>query len=68
MSNYKGRKVDVLVRVIRKYRLNDSVETIYRYLRFENTASSRELAKKAVVMLSPTSLLGRVVWYKQEIL
>lgn len=32
-----------------------------------HTKSSRELAKKAVVMLAPEALLGKVVWYKQKI-
>ena len=67
IEGYTGRKVDVLVRSIRKYTANDPVKTIHQYLQHENTPSSKWLAKKAVVMLSPESLLGGVVWYKQKI-
>jgi hypothetical protein len=67
ISGYTGRKVDVLVRSIKTYTQNDPVKTIHQFLQYENTASSRELAKKAVVMLHPESLLGKVVWYKQKI-
>ncbi len=67
MKYYKGRKVDVLVRSIRNYTINNPEKTIYQYLNLENTASSKELAKKAVVMLSPKPLMGKVIWYKQKI-
>ena len=67
MPDYHGKKVDVLVRSIREHTSNDPVKTIHQYLMLENTASSRELAKKAVVMLFPTPLLGQVIWYKQAI-
>ena len=67
IPGYTGRKVDVLVRSIRSYTANDPVKTIHRFLQFENTTSSRELAKKAVVMLSPEISLGKVIWYKQKI-
>jgi len=46
--------------------IGDPIKTIHQFLEFENTASSRELAKKAVVILSPELLLGKVVWYKQK--
>ena len=64
---YKGRKVDTIVRSIKNFTINDPVQTIHRYLQLENTSSSKELAKKAVVMLAPESLLGKVVWYKGKI-
>lgn len=67
IPGYEGRKVDVLVRSIKNYTGKDPVKNIYQFLQYENTASSRELAKKAVVMLTPDSLLGKVVWYKQKI-
>jgi len=67
IPGYTGRKVDVIVRSIKNYDKNDPIKTIHQFLRYENTASSKELAKKAVVMLSPNSLLGQVVWYKQKI-
>jgi hypothetical protein len=67
ITGYRGRKVDVLVRSIKSYTHDDPVNTILKYLQFENTSSSRELAKKAVVMLFPEPLLGKVVWYKKKI-
>ncbi len=67
IPGYIGRKVDVLVRSIKNYTRNDPIKTIHQFLQDENTASSRELAKKAVVMLSPESLLGHVAWYKRKI-
>jgi len=67
IKGYVGRKVDVLVRSIKNYNMDDPVKTIHQFLQSETTASSKELSKKAVVMLSPDSLLGKVVWYKQKI-
>jgi hypothetical protein len=56
-----------LVRSIKNYTENEPVKTLHQFLQYENTASSRALAKKAVVILYPESLLGKVVWYKQKI-
>lgn len=67
IPGYTGRKVDVLVRSIKNHAENDPVKTIHQFLQHENTTSSSKLAKKAVVMLAPESLLGKVVWYKQII-
>lgn len=66
IPGYTGRKVDTIVRSIKNYTQTDPVKTIQQFLQHENTASSRELAKKAVVMLSPKLLRGEVVWYKQK--
>ena len=65
--NYDGRKVDVLVRSIKNYSNQNPIDTIHKFLQYENTKTSKELSKKAVVMLYPESLLGKVVWYKQKI-
>ena len=67
IPGYEGRKVDVIVRSIKHYVEGDPENTIYQFLQRENTSSSRELAKKAVVLLSPEPLLGKVVWYKKKI-
>ncbi|MFW9817948.1 MAG: hypothetical protein ACFFEW_18730 [Candidatus Thorarchaeota archaeon] len=67
LPSYRGRKVDVLVRSIRNFVLEDPIETIYRYFESEKTATSRLLARKAVVMLYPSSSLGQVIWYKKRI-
>ena len=67
MPDCRGRKVDVLVRSIRNYVSNDPAKTIWKYLECEDTESSRKLAEKAVVLLFPPTLLGRVIWYKRRI-
>jgi len=64
INGYSGRKVDVLARSIRNYTRDNPVETVYQYLESENTRSSMELAKKAVVLLYPPDELGNTVWYK----
>jgi len=65
-SSYKGRKVDVIVRSIEKYNVDDPVETLLQYLQHGKTQSSKELSKKAVVIMQPESEIGRVIWYKGE--
>ncbi|MCP4550832.1 MAG: hypothetical protein GY834_02060 [Bacteroidetes bacterium] len=56
-----------MVRSIKNYSKKNPIKTIHRFLQYEKTQTSKELAKKAAVMLYPESLLGRVVWYKQKI-
>ena len=65
-DGYSGRRVDVLVRSIKNYSMDDPLKTLHKFLQYENTASSRELANKAVVLLSPKTLLGTVAWYKKK--
>jgi len=65
-KGYLGRRVDVLVRSIKNYAENDPVKTMHKFLKFENTSSSRELSKKAVVLLSPESQLGKLVCYNNK--
>jgi len=67
IQGYEGRKVDVLVRSIHNYSKTDSVKTIHQYLELKSTKSSRELSKKAVVMLYPKNQLGNVIWYKNKL-
>jgi len=68
IKGYTGRKVDVLVRSIHNYSIADSVKTIHEYLQYEDTDSSRELSKKAVVILYPENQLGKVAWYYKKAL
>lgn len=67
IPSYSGRKVDVLVRSIKNHSKQNPIDTIHQFLQYENTETSKALTKKAVVMLYPESLLGKVVWYKQKI-
>jgi hypothetical protein len=67
MPKYAGRKVDVLVRSIKNYVKNDPIQSIHHFLQYEKTKSSKELAKKAIIMLYPETFLGKVIWYKQKL-
>lgn len=67
-KEYKGRKVDVLVRSIRNYIQNDPIKTIYKYFENEKTETSKMLSKKAVVLLSPQDFFGKTIWYKKRLL
>ena len=67
VPGYKGRIVDVMVRSIKNYTADDPVKTIHQFLESEHTASSAALAKKAVVLLAPDELVGKVVWCRKKI-
>ena len=56
------RKIDLLGRTLKKGDRHAPVEAIRAYLTEGQTASARFLAKKAIVMLEPSDLLGEVVW------
>lgn len=59
---YIGRPVDLLGRSI-PYRVGAKrVEALRDYLTNATTESSRHLAKKAVVLLQPSSQRGRIIW------
>lgn len=64
IPGYEGRKVDVLVRSLKSYDPKDPVHTVQNYLLSGDTSSSKELAKKAAVMLYPENMNGKVIWYK----
>ncbi|MDH5561590.1 MAG: hypothetical protein OEY59_12135 [Deltaproteobacteria bacterium] len=66
-SEYKGRKVDVIVRSIKNYIVGDPVGTIFTYFEKEKTDTSKLLAQKAVVLLSPEKYSGKTIWYKRKI-
>lgn len=66
-SEYEGRKVDVIVRSIKNYIVGDPVRTIFTYFEKEKTDSSKLLAEKAVVLLSPEKYFGKTIWYKRKI-
>ena len=40
----------------------DPISTLRRYLSEQRTTTARELARKAVVLIEPDALLGKVVW------
>lgn len=67
MKDYKGRKVDVIVRSLKEYDLTDPIGTITKYLNDKSTKTAEELASKALVLLSPARYLGRTIWYRKAI-
>lgn len=65
--DYVGRRVDVLVRSIRNYVEGDPIRSVQSFLEKEGTASSLALAKKAVVLIAPDVMRGRVIWNEKKI-
>jgi hypothetical protein len=60
--SYTGRRVDFLGRSLRASLYADPVVVVRDYLAARNTASAKELAAKAVVLIYPRELLGQVIW------
>lgn len=65
-KGFEGRKVDVMIRSIKNYVNDDSVQSIYEYFQKEKTTTAKMLAQKAVVLLEPKEYLGKVIWYKNS--
>lgn len=59
--NYIGRRVDVLGRSIQRSS-DDIVEALRSYLRQPRTKSAWLLSRKAMVIIEPNDLLGKIVW------
>ena len=62
IKNYEGRRVDLIGRSINASLKADPVKALQAYLSNVKTPTARALAKKAVIMLEPKKLLGKVVW------
>lgn len=60
--NFIGRRVDLLGRGIEFGVGDDPADAIRRWLLTGRTRSSRYLAQKAVILLSPARRMGEVVW------
>ena len=60
--HYVGRRVDLLGRSLEFTDISDPIAILHRYLSIAKTESSRLLAKKAVILIEPSNLLGSVVW------
>jgi hypothetical protein len=61
---YIGRRVDVLGRSLDRSR-DDIIKALCSYLQHPRTKSAWFLSQKAMVMLEPKELLGKVIWLKQ---
>ena len=61
-EGYAGRRVQLHGRSLEILPAAGPLDALQRYLRAGATRSSRELARKAVVLLGPEPLLGVEVW------
>ena len=62
IRKFKGRCVDLIGRSLKCSLKADPIETLRAYLDKSQTKTSKELSKKAVVILFPRNLFGKVVW------
>ena len=60
--DFVGRRVDIIGRSIPCREGQDPIEVIQNYLLSSSNKSPRLLAKKAVIILEPKELLGKVAW------
>ena len=63
-AGFTGRRVDLFGRSIEK--ISDPVSSIQAYLQNARTMTAVKLSRKAVVLLYPAHLRGRVIWPVQE--
>jgi hypothetical protein len=61
-GKYVGRRVDFIGRSLRVRREADPQAALQAYLTAGKTESARLLAKKAVVAMTPSTMLGEVIW------
>ncbi len=61
-EHFIGRRVDLLGRSLNMSSHTSPVKALREYLSCSKTASGRALAKKAMIIVHPRSLLGTVVW------
>jgi hypothetical protein len=59
---YAGRKVDLIGRSLSAKSFRDPVAVLQAYLRGRGTQSAKCLSEKAMVLIYPPELLGRIVW------
>jgi hypothetical protein len=61
---YVGRRVDLLARSLPFPPDADPVQCICTYLSDSQTKTANELSRKAVVLIEPKDLMGKIVWPK----
>ena len=61
-GKFKGRCVDLIGRSLKLPKSADPVKVIKSYLINSTTKSAMELKRKAVVLLYPEMLFGRIIW------
>jgi hypothetical protein len=60
--DFVGRRVDLIGRSIPYKEGQNPIQVIQNYLVFSSNKSPRLLAKKAIVILEPEELLGKIAW------
>jgi len=61
-ETYRGRRVVTQGRSVAASPADDPLEVLQRYLRAGATPTSRELARRAVVLIEPAEMLGLEAW------
>lgn len=61
-ETYRGRRIDFMGRSLPEGVNANPVEALTRYLVGGRTKTARRLREKAVVLIDPPQLRGRVVW------
>ena len=61
-DSFRGRRVDLIGRSLDVSPNADPVQVVRSYLAAAPTETARHLARKAVVLIDPEPLRGRVVW------
>jgi hypothetical protein len=61
-DSFRGRRVDLIGRSLDVSPNADPVQAVRSYLAAGRTETARHLARKAVVLIDPEPLRGRVVW------
>lgn len=59
---YEGRRIDLIGRSLKAKPNDDPIKVLRAYLQIGQTETARCLARKAVVLIDPEPLRGRVVW------
>jgi hypothetical protein len=59
---YLGRRVDLLARSVPFAVGTDPVQFIQAYLTDRRTKTANELSRKAVILIEPKNLVGKIIW------
>ena len=61
-EKFKGRRIDMTGRSLKVRKSVDPIKALHNYLSKPPTRAAKELSKKPVVLLSPESYMGKIVW------
>lgn len=66
IGRFEGRCIDLLGRSLKIPKSADPVKALESYLANPTTQSAKELGKKAVILLHPKILFGRIIWAEES--